>query len=252
MDQSAAPWRAIEDVTPAAASAAGAAATAPTGASNRLLALGPLTLGIAAAALLIGVVAVWLVISSGHGVVLVEGGAPIAGASDAVGGLADRSGAPVGRGTLVVDVQGAVLRPGVVRLPAGSRVADAITAAGGYGPRVATDRVAQVLNLAALLKDGDQVVVPSRGDPDPSGAAGGGDGGRGGSGSGGSPAGGPVDLNHATIEQLDALPGIGPVTAGKIVAAREEQTFSTVEDLRTRKIVGAATFDKIKDLVVVR
>ena len=146
---------------------------------------------------------------------------------------------------LVVDVQGAVVRPGIVHLPAGSRVADAIAAAGGYGPRVAADRVGQTLNLAALVKDGDQVVVPSRDDRGPTMPTGSG-------GSGTAGGGGPIDLNHATVAELDALPGIGPVTAAKIVAARDEQAFASVDDLRTRKILGAATFEKVKDLVVVR
>jgi competence protein ComEA len=146
-----------------------------------------------------------------------------------------------------VDVQGAVVRPGIVHLPSGSRIADAIAAAGGYGPRVAADRVGQMLNLAALLKDGDQVIVPSRDDPAAGPAATGG--GPTATGSGGS---GPVDLNRATAAELDGLPGIGPVTATKIIAARDEQAFSSVDDLRTRKILGQATFDKIKSLVVVR
>ena len=92
--------------------------------------------------------------------------------------------------------------------------------------------------------NGDQVIVPSRDDRTPTGAP------PSGNGSGGN--GGPVDLNHATAAELDALPGIGPVTAAKIVAARDEQAFASVDDLRTRKILGAATFDKVKDLVVVR
>jgi len=162
-------------------------------------------------------------------------------------------------GDLVVDVQGAVLRPGVHHLAAGSRVADAIAAAGGYGPRVDADRAGRELNLAAELRDGDRVLVPSRDDPPPSGVggSGGGSGGSGGAGSagvggsGGGPSGGLVDLNHATASELDALPGVGPVTAQKIIAAREEQPFATIEALRDRKVIGAAAFDKLKDLVTV-
>ncbi len=204
-----------------------------------------------AAAILI-LVAFWLAATNGRGTIGVEG------ASAVVDGVADgpspaAPGASTGaRGVLVVDVQGAVARPGVIHLPTGSRVGDAIAAAGGFGPRVAADRVGRELNLAALLRDGDQVVVPSR---DESGAAAGsGGGGSGGSsGPSGAQAGsGPIDLNRATASELDALPGIGPVTANKIIAAREERPFASVDDLRSRKVLGAATFDKIKDLVVVR
>ncbi|MDQ3128264.1 MAG: helix-hairpin-helix domain-containing protein [Chloroflexota bacterium] len=188
-----------------------------------------------------------LVVSGGQGSVAVDGVGVTSNGDASANPTVPGASGEVG-GELVVDVQGAVLRPGVVRLPAGARVADAIAAAGGYGPRVAVERVGQALNLAAALRDGDQVVVPSRDDPtiaDTASPAVGGSG----SSSGGS---GPVDLNRATASELDALPGIGPVTAAKIIAARDEQPFASLDDLRTRKVLGAATLEKIKDLVVVR
>jgi competence protein ComEA len=160
-------------------------------------------------------------------------------------------------GGLVVDVVGAVLRPGVYHLPAGSRIGDAIAAAGGYSPRVAAAVVERSLNLAAVVHDGDQILVPSRDDPatGPSAAAGGGSGGSGGgagSGAGGGTTGGPVDLNNASEAALDALPGIGPVTAGKIIASRSDTPFKSVDELLSRKLVGQKVFDQLKTLVTVR
>lgn len=137
---------------------------------------------------------------------------------------------------LVVDVEGAVLHPGVIELPAGSRVADAIEAAGGYGPHADLAAAASQVNLAAVLRDGQQIVVPVVG------AATGG-----GAGDGG--AGGLVNLNSASAEELDALPGIGPVTVQKIVAARTEQPFASLEEMVTRKVLTNAQADKIRDLV---
>jgi competence protein ComEA len=136
---------------------------------------------------------------------------------------------------IVVDVEGAVLRPGIIELPAGSRVADAVAAAGGYSATADLAAAAAQVNLAATLRDGQQIVVPLIGD-----AAGGG------SASGG---GGLVDLNTASAEELDALPGIGPVTVEKIVAARSEQPFSSLDEMVTRKVLTNAQVDKIRDLV---
>jgi competence protein ComEA len=142
-----------------------------------------------------------------------------------------------------------VAQPGIHRLPAGSRVADAIAAAGGYGPTVDLDATAAAINLARALDDGEQIRVPARGETHAAGdgtaAAGGGaaDGA-----SGGGAAGGLVDLNSATPEELEALPGIGPVTAQKIVAARQERPFSSLEDAVDRKAMNRGQLEQIRDL----
>lgn len=138
---------------------------------------------------------------------------------------------------LMVDVEGAVVAPGLQSLPAGSRLADAISAAGGYGPEVDLGAAAQKLNLATPLADGQQVYVPRLGDSKaaaPSAAAGG-------------SGGGLVDLNSATPEELDALPGIGPVTVQKIVAARQERPFVSLEDAVERGVLNNGQLEKIRD-----
>jgi competence protein ComEA len=149
-------------------------------------------------------------------------------------------------GELVVDVEGAVVQPGVHALPAGARVADALAAAGGYSTRVDLAAASQVLNLARTLVDGEQIHVPAIGDnavaagspgPAPSGAAGGG-----GSGSG------LVNLNTATPEELEALPGIGPVTVQKIVAARQERPFASLDDAVTRGVIDRGQLEDITGL----
>jgi competence protein ComEA len=167
-------------------------------------------------------------------------------------GSAEPSGHLAGGGQdVVVDVAGAVLQPGVYHLVAGARVADAIAAAGGYSPRVAAEVVARTLNLAAVIHDGDLILVPSRDDPVATGGAGsGGGGGGGGTAGGGSTT--IVDLNHGSAEELDALPGIGPVTAAKIIASRIDTPFTTVDELLSRKLVGQKVFDQIRALVAVR
>lgn len=174
-------------------------------------------------------------------------------------GRAGAASSPAGSTSLlVVDVAGAVRRPGVYRLAPGSRVVDAVAAAGGYGPRVDAGAASRI-NLAALLADGEQVRIPSRDDvaaAQPATApAGGNPAGAGGSTGSNAGAGageaGPVNLNTATADQLDTLPGVGPATAAKIIAAREEAPFTSVDELRSRSVVGEATFGKLRDLVTV-
>jgi competence protein ComEA len=139
-------------------------------------------------------------------------------------------------GEIVIDVEGGVAAPGLHRLPAGARVADAVAAAGGYADTADLVAAARSLNLAAALVDGQQIYVPVVGDPP---AAGGGSGG------------GLVNLNRATQSELEALPGIGPVTAEKIIAARAEQPFATLDELVTRDVLTARQRDQIADLVTV-
>jgi competence protein ComEA len=145
--------------------------------------------------------------------------------------------APVATRVVVVDVVGAVRRAGLLRLADGSRVADAIAHAGGATRRA---DLAQV-NLAAPVADGQQVVVPRRGAPMVGPAPPG----------GGAGPSGPVSLSTATAEQLDALPGIGPVTAQKIVDYRQEHgPFHSVAELDAIPGIGPARIDELKGLVV--
>jgi competence protein ComEA len=197
---------------------------------------------IGGAAVVCAIAAFVLAAGGGNGVTRVDGGAPLAaGAPDA-----SASSVPVTGSELVVEIVGAVRAPGVYRLPPGARVTDLIQAAGGYGPRVDTGRAEQELNLAAPLRDGEHLRVPSRDDPVIAAPSGG----SGGSG-GGSVAGGLVDLNQASQAELEELPGVGPATAEKIMTARDEAPFQTVEELRTRGVVGEKTFEKLRDLVTV-
>lgn len=138
-------------------------------------------------------------------------------------------------GQVVVAVAGKVRSPGVVRLPAGSRVDDAVRAAGG-----ATEGVG-LLNLARVLVDGEQVLVGVEPPPGAAPAAG-----------GGAPGGGLLDLNAATAGDLDALPGIGPVLAQRIVDWRTENgRFASVDQLREVTGIGEAKYQDLQGKVTV-
>jgi competence protein ComEA len=138
---------------------------------------------------------------------------------------------------VVVDVVGAVRRPGLYRLEQGARIAEAVSRAGGATPKADL----ALINMAALLADGEQVVVPRRGSAVPGAVAGA---------APGAAAPGPGHLSTATLEQLDTLPGIGPVTAQKILDYRQKHgAFTSVDELDAVPGIGPARLDQLKDLV---
>ena len=149
-----------------------------------------------------------------------------------------RVAAPVGQVSpprLFINVVGAVRRPGLYTLKDGSRVADAVIRAGGPTPKAQIE----LLNLAARIADGEQIVVPRRGLANPGAAA-----------SGGGAAAGPVHLNSATLEQLDTLPGVGPVTAQKILDYRQQHgAFGSVDELDAIAGLGPARLEQLRGLV---
>ncbi|PWR17363.1 competence protein ComEA [Micromonospora sicca] len=149
-------------------------------------------------------------------------------------------------GQLVVAVAGKVRRPGLVRVPAGSRVADAVEAAGGALPGVDV----ALLNPARKVTDGELILVGVAAPPGPAGQPPAG--GAAGPAAAGAAPGGPVNLNTATLAQLDALPGVGPVLAQRILTHREQHGgFRSVADLRQVEGIGDARYEQLKDLVTV-
>ncbi|EFL41413.1 ComEA family DNA-binding protein, partial [Streptomyces griseoflavus] len=149
------------------------------------------------------------------------------------------AGGPAAAAEIVVDVSGKVRDPGIHRLPAGSRVEDALRAAGGARSGTSTDG----LNRARFLVDGEQVVVGGPAPPPP--APGGGPG----TAAGAGPT-APVSLSTATLDQLDALPGVGPVLAQHILDHRTRNGgFRSVDELREVNGIGDRRFADLRDLV---
>ncbi|HYZ97378.1 MAG TPA: ComEA family DNA-binding protein [Acidimicrobiales bacterium] len=174
---------------------------------------------------------------------------PSTGVSGGPPGSADAAGEGPGDGAttlpateVVVHVAGAVSSPGVQRLPPGSRVIDGLEAAGGALPDADLARV----NLAAPLADGQQVYVPKPGEQPPEVV---------GAGPSGGPGAGPgalVNVNTATAEQLETLPGVGPATAAAIIAHRDANgPFASPDELIDVRGIGEAKLEQLRDLVAV-
>lgn len=147
--------------------------------------------------------------------------------------------------TIVIDVEGAVTNPGVFHVSAEGRVEDALIAAGGLSGSADRQWVAQHVNLAAKISDGMKIYIPQNGEAaSTTGQA------LGGINSGtdvSSLTNAASDINSASADQLDSLPGIGPVTAQKIIAGRP---YSSIDDLLTKQVVTQKVFDKIKELII--
>ncbi len=238
-------WRVIAAEPEESADKPSAANTQRASSSARGIAGWQLTIVLGGLIVAIVGAAIWLTVprpaltldTHGAAIELPAGSAALA--SDL--GVAAATDAPTSE--LVVDVEGAVARPGLVTLPDGSRVGDAISAAGGYSGQVDVVATAAQLNLAQPLKDGEKVRVPARGETgvvatpapvtDPA------------------TAGSLIDINHASADELDTLPGVGPVTAGKIISAREEAPFAAADELVSRGVMGQATYDKLSSLITV-
>jgi competence protein ComEA len=142
---------------------------------------------------------------------------------------------------IVVDIQGAVVAPGVYELPSESRIKDVLIAASGLSSDADREWISKNLNQAAKLTDGGKIYIPKVGESNSFinlGQAG----------SLGVTASGLININSSSQSELESLPGIGPVTAGKII---DNRPYAAIEDLRSKKVVGQSVFDKIKDKISV-
>lgn len=177
-----------------------------------------------------GAVAVALLLVGARALRTEDGGRSFAAAASE-GGSSESVSVTQGGVDVVVDVTGGVRRPGVYRLPAGARVTDAIGRAGG----ASSDAQLEAINLAARLSDGQQVLVPRRG------------GGAVATGAAGAAEAGPIGLGGATVEQLETIDGIGPVTAQKIVEFRDAKGgLSSVDQLDDVSGIGPATMESLR------
>ena len=147
--------------------------------------------------------------------------------------------------SIIVDVRGAVNKPGVYTLPLGSRVQDALTLAGD----VTISADTRPLNLARRVNDGEQIYVPLVGEATPTPLAATGKTAP----TAPKPASGKINLNTATLAELDTLPGIGPAIAQRIIDYRAQNgDFKTIDDLKKVRGIGDALFNQIKDLITVQ
>ena len=145
--------------------------------------------------------------------------------------------AVLGAETIMIDIAGGVVSPGVYKLAAGSRVEDAITAAGGLSADVDSELLAKTVNRAMKLTDGAKIFIPSAVDVAQSSTV---------VATSGKPSqnGGAVSINFASQSELESLSGIGPATAAKIISGRP---YQTLEELVTKKAMGTSLFEKLKN-----
>lgn len=171
------------------------------------------------------------------GIVLIAGGIFASGGNKSASKQYPKESLIENQKMVSVDVSGAVNEPGVYQLQGGSRIEEAIAAAGGLSGTANGEYVSKYLNMAQKLTDGTKIYVPYEGESRPTSEE-----------SGPTPEVNVVNINTASQTQLEALPGIGPVTASKIISDRP---YQTIEDLLNKKIVSKTVFDRIKDQVKV-
>lgn len=138
---------------------------------------------------------------------------------------------------LLVDIAGAIAQPGVYQLEGGARIEDVIRLAGGFSIKADSNWIAKNLNLASKVVDGQKIYIQSLGETETSGSS-----------LSSYSNSDKVNINFASAKELDTLPGVGQVTADKIISQRP---YSSVDELLVKKVVGKSTFEKIKDLVSV-